>query len=145
MTASIILNKDDDWETPNQPYNEAIAEYRIFPKLDVCATRENRKCLDFFTKEQDGLKQEWKQDFFMNPPYSDVGNWIYKAWTQWKKWNVNGLCLVFSKTDTKWWHQYVEGQAEVHFIKGRLRFCKDGISGKDPAPYPSCWIIWRRR
>lgn len=67
------------------------------------------------------------------------------------------MVLVYSKTDTKWWHKYVEGKAEVHNIQGRLQFLDD--TGKPKmywnqakqrltkgyAPYPSCWIIYRKQ
>ena len=68
---------------------------------------------------------------------------------------VNALILTFAKTDVKWWHDFVEDTAEVHFIKGRIRFNdKDGKPAmfydkrkqkyvKGCAPYGSCWIIFR--
>lgn len=143
--ATIQLNKDDDWETPDYLYNQALLNYNVKPTLDVCATVLNRKCLDYFDRNQNGLLQEWNQDFFMNPPYSEVGLWVEKAYKEHLKYNVTGIALIFSKTDTKFWHDYIEQKADVYFIKGRIKFCKDGIPGKHPAPYPSCWVVWREK
>lgn len=52
--------------------------------------------------------------------------------------------LIPARTDTRWWHQYIDGNpnASVHFIKGRLKFG----GAKNPAPFPSAIVIftnWR--
>jgi len=67
-----------------------------------------------------------------------------KAYESHIKHNVTGLILVYAKTDTRWWHEFVENKAEVHFIKGRVKFYLDGQISKNSAPYPSCWIIYRK-
>lgn len=141
---SITIN--DEWGTESEIYFYGLNISKITPKLDVCATDDNAVLDNYFTKKQNGLLQEWNQDFFMNPPYSEITLWMEKAYNEHKKHNVNGLILVYAKTDTKWWHKYVEGIAEVHFIKGRLKFVTpEGELSKNSAPYPSCWIIYRRK
>ena len=140
----ISLSEDGEWETPPLILKKAMRDFDIYPSLDVCATPENRKCKNFYRPEEDGLQQDWKQDFFMNPPYSRTGEWVEKAYLEHKKWNVTGLTLLFSKTDTYWWHEYIENKAEIHFIRGRVRFLKNVELGKYHAPYPSVWVIWRR-
>ena len=141
-----IINENDEWGTPTLQLKKAMMDFDILPFLDVCATETNRKFTSFFSKESDGLSQNWNHDFFMNPPYSQIVSWMDKAYEQHKKHNVDALILVYAKTDTRWWHKYVEGIAEVHFIKGRLKFVKpDGTISKNSAPYPSCWIIYRKK
>ena len=149
---------DDRFEKNAHPlhtFQDACKTFKIKPKIDVCAEASNSKCEKFFSVEQDGLKQEWRQDFYGNFPYSEVAKWIEKAYIQHLKWNVNGLILCFSKTETKWWHSYVQGKAEVHFVKKRINFWKNGkipIKSTEknpkphsmPAPYPSCWLIFRK-
>lgn len=54
--------------------------------------------------------------------YSQITQWIKKAYEQHRKYNVDALILVFSKISTKWWHDYVEDKGEIHFQKGRIRF-----------------------
>ena len=81
----------------------------------------------------------------MNPPYSEIGKFMRFAREQHEKHNVDVLILAYAKVDTKWWHDYVEGRSEIHNIKGRIRFnCKHGYPKDNVAPYPSCWIIWRK-
>jgi site-specific DNA-methyltransferase (adenine-specific) len=48
------------------------------------------------------------------------------------------VVLVFSRTDTKWWWNYVQHRAEVRFVKGRIKF-----GGKANAPFPSALVIYR--
>lgn len=68
-----------EWETPQDFFDKLNEEYHF--ELDVCATAENAKCERYFTKEQDGLKQEWKGCCWMNPPYGkEIGVWMRKAY-----------------------------------------------------------------
>lgn len=158
----------DEYGTPWDILNTAKQRYKIFPQLDVCTNLANKKCDAYYTIDDNSLTKKWNMDFFMNPPYSQVEDFMRHAFFQHKINNVNGLILVYSKTDTDWWHSYVEEKAEVHFIHHRLRFLNE--NGKIPrfckkcrtsteniscencgnrtsinsAPYPSCWIIYRK-
>ncbi len=74
-----------------------------------------------------------------NPPYSDVKRWARKCYYEGHKPNTTIVMLVFCRTDTKWWWNYVQHKAEVRFIKGRLKF-----NGSDNnAPFPSALVIYR--
>lgn len=136
------IGVNDEWTTPPFLLRWAMLKFDVHPFLDVCATAENAQFQDFFTKEQDGLAQDWKCDFFMNPPYSEISKWIEKASNEVQKHKVTGLILTFAKTDTRWWHDYIEDKHEVHFIKGRIKFLLNG-QPKNSAPYPSCFIVMR--
>lgn len=48
------------------------------------------------------------------------------------------VCLVPSRTDTKWWHDYAMKGNEIRFIKGRLKFG----NSKNSAPFPSAIIVF---
>jgi phage N-6-adenine-methyltransferase len=132
MTSS----KSDNWPT-QQSFFEKINEEFGFD-LDVCASPENAKCEKYFTKEQDGLSQEWKGIVWCNPPYGrTIKNWIRKAYES----SLSGatvVLLVPSRTDTQWFQDFCM-KGEVRFIRGRLRFgdCKR------PAPFPSALVIFR--
>lgn len=168
QTHQIVVNENDMWETPPDKLEEAMIKYDITLTLDVCATQQNTKFNRYFPPEVNGLTQEWREDFFMNPPYSEINIWMRKAWEQHQKYNVNALILVFAKTSVKWWHEYVEGKGEVHFQKGRIRFLLNGIEpryctrckirfakeishcekcnctiSKSSPTYDSAWIIFR--
>lgn len=132
-------SKTDDWATP-QDFFDKVAERFPFT-LDVCATPENAKCEQFFTKEHDGLQQKWEGVCWMNPPYGrEIGHWVHKAYAS--SW-INGatvVCLVPARTDTKWWHDYCL-KGEIEFIKGRLKFG----GSKNSAPFPSALVVFRGR
>lgn len=73
-----------------------------------------------------------------NPPYSNVKAWIRKCYYEGHKPNTTVVALVFSRTDTRWWQNYVQHRCEVRFVKGRIKF-----GGKANAPFPSAICIYR--
>lgn len=128
MKRVLFSSQSDNWRTPEKIYNELNKEYNF--DFDPCPLKEN--------PEFDGLEIEWGKRNFINPPYSEVAKWIKKGYEENKK---GKLCvfLVASRTDTKWFHEYVLPYAkEIKFIKGRLKF--GGHSNS--APFPSVVIIF---
>jgi len=138
------ITVQDEWVTPKPLLRSAMVNFDVLPFLDVACTEENAQFFEHITKEDDALSKEWTLDFFCNPPYSHAYDFMKKAYESHIKHNVTGLILVYAKTDTRWWHEFVENKAEVHFIKGRVKFYLDGQISKNSAPYPSCWIIYRK-
>jgi site-specific DNA-methyltransferase (adenine-specific) len=131
-------SKAQTWSTPQDFYDRLDREFNF--TLDPCASDEDAKCAKYYTVEDDGLKQSWQgETVFMNPPYGrDIKKWIKKAFTEAKKPNTVVVCLVPSRTDTRYWHDYVMKSSEVRLIKGRLKF---GDS-KNAAPFPSAVVIF---
>ena len=76
---------------------------------------------------------------FCNPPYSKISDWCAKAFYETKKDNTLVVLLIPSRTDTRYFHDYIYGRAEIRFVKGRLKF---GDS-KNSAPFPSMIVIFR--
>lgn len=130
QTHQTVVSVNDLWETPPDRLRNFIIKHDVNPKIDVCASIQNKKFPKYFDFNDNALDKEWNEDFFMNPPYSEINIWIKKAYEQHKKHNVNALVLIFAKTGVKWWHEYVEGKAEVHFQRGRIRFLINGIAPK---------------
>jgi len=126
-----------DWATPLKIYDKLNAEFHF--TLDPCATEDNAKCDKYFTIKEDGLKQSWKGEVvFMNPPYGrDIKKWIEKAWNE-SRGGATVVCLVPSRTDTRWWHRYCM-KGEIRFIEGRLHF----DNHKWNAPFPSAIVIFK--
>lgn len=50
-------SKTDNWATPQDFFDELKKEFDF--TLDPCASEENHKCEKYFTKEDDGLSQDW--------------------------------------------------------------------------------------
>lgn len=57
LTEGLFTSKTDDWATPKALFDELDKTFHF--TLDVCASKENAKCAKFFTKDDDGLKQNW--------------------------------------------------------------------------------------
>ena len=144
MLQHSIVHRNPNWETPQELFDEACRKYKVRPSLDVCATRRNKKCALFFSK--DSLSKQWNRSFYMNPPYGKgiIDKWIKYAYEQHVKHNVTAMALIFAKTETKWWHKYIQDVAEVYFIKGRVHFQLNGKDVQNSAPYGSAWVIWRK-
>ena len=146
----------EDWATPQDFFDKCNAEFGF--TLDACATNENAKCLDYFTKEEDGLKQSWAgHRVWMNPPYGkDIPKWMAKAYHESQNGAEIVVCLVPARTDTKWWHDFAE-KGEKRFVKGRLKFLsvdgplrratKSVTEGRHAqnlgAPFPSVVVVFK--
>ena len=77
---------------------------------------------------------------FCNPPYGrGIGKWVEKAYMESQKPNTLVVMLIPARTDTKWFHEFIYGKAEVRFVKGRLKF--GGSKGN--APFPSMIVIFK--
>lgn len=131
-------SKTDLWYTPDDFYQKYNSVYNF--SLDVCATVENAKCDRFFTESEDGLKQQWEGVVWMNPPYGrTIKNWMQKAYES----SLEGatvVCLVPSRTDTQWWHEYAM-KGDIEFIRGRLKFG----GSKNSAPFPSAVVVFKSK
>jgi len=134
------MSKSNEWTTPPDFFNELNNKYKF--TLDPCCTKESALCDKYYTIEDDGLIQDWSNEIvFMNPPYGRViGKWIEKAYKESLKGAVV-VCLIPSRTDTRYWHNYIFPYAsDIKFIKGRLKFG----SGNAPAPFPSAIIEFKK-
>jgi phage N-6-adenine-methyltransferase len=129
-------SKTDLWATPQKFFDKYDAIFNF--TLDVCATKDNAKCAAYYTIEDNGLTQSWAGVCWMNPPYGrEIGVWMKKAYES----SLQGatvVCLVPSRTDTKWWHDYAM-QGQIEFIKGRLKFG----DAKNSAPFPSAIVVFK--
>lgn len=129
-------SKTDLHATPQDFFDELAKEFKF--ETDVCALPDNKKCERFFTPEQDGLKQAWTGVCWMNPPYGrQIGSWMKKAYDSMRENGATVVCLVPSRTDTRWWHEYAM-KGQIRFIKGRLKFGQ----AKNSAPFPSAIVIF---
>lgn len=134
----MFSSKTDMWATPQDVFDKLNEEFNF--NTDVCASSTNAKCSHYYTEQDNGLLQDWKGTCFMNPPYGrTIGQWVSKAYKESTK-GATIVCLLPSRTDTRWWHDnIIDNDAEVRFIKGRLKFGGHNNS----APFPSAIVIFR--
>ena len=137
INESWYTSNTQEWATPQKVFDELDAEFHF--TLDPCCSHENAKCEKHYTIEDDGLSKSWAGEIvFCNPPYKDMSKWAKKCYEE----SLNGtlvVMLVPARTDTRWFHDYIYGKAEIRFIKGRLKFG----NAKQSAPFPSMVVIYR--
>ena len=139
INKALFTSSSNEWSTPQDLY-DALNECFCFT-LDPCCTHENAKCEKHYTLEENGLLQSWHGErVFMNPPYGkNIVQWVLKAVEE----SIKGalvVALLPARTDTKWWKNYVEGHADLHFLHGRLKFG----GAKHSAPFPSVLAVYYR-
>jgi phage N-6-adenine-methyltransferase len=134
-------SKKDDWETPQFLFDALHNKYNF--TLDACASHENAKLPNYYTKKEDALIQKWGGRTFCNPPYNrSVGKWAKKAYEESQQPYNELVCLLIpARVDTSYWHEYIFGKAEITFLRGRLKFEIQGVSG-DPATFPSAIVVY---
>lgn len=138
MNAGMFSSKTDQWATPQDFFDKLDAEFHF--TLDAAADETNHKCERYYDKAHDGLENSWGGVTFCNPPYGrEIGKWVRKGYEESQK-GATVVMLLPARTDTRWFHDYIHGKAEVRFIRGRLRFG----DGKNSAPFPSMVVVYRK-
>ena len=138
ISPSLYSCRTDDWPTPQAFFDQLNREFKF--TLDPCASAENAKCRWFYTREDDGLKQNWRSHrVFCNPPYGKtMRDWARKCFEASEGGALVAL-LAHARTDTRWFHDWVYGKAdEIRFVRGRLKFG----DGSQSAPFPSLIAIF---
>ena len=146
VEAQLVSSKKQDWETPEKLFQRLDSEFGF--DLDAASDGKNAKCELFLTEEDDALSVPWRvgdvRTVFCNPPYGrGIGRWVEKAFREAEDNGLTGVLLIFARTDTSWWHDYVMKAATIRFIRGRLTFEVDGEPAASPAPAPSCVVVFK--
>ena len=148
VSSALFTSATSDWSTPPGLFARLDQEFNF--TVDVAASHANALCKRYYTEDNNGLTKDWVQHngdpevFWMNPPYGkDVHLWVGKASGTALDGGL-GVGLLPARTDTKWWHTYIEPirnrwlAGEVRFVRGRLKFG----GAKNPAPFPSVVVVF---
>jgi phage N-6-adenine-methyltransferase len=128
---------ENEWYTPAQ-YIEAARELLGGFDLDPAtsdAAQARVKAANWFTKEDDGLAQEWRGKVWLNPPYAQplIQQFVDKLVEEVEAGNVTeAILLTHNYTDTGWFHAAERAAANICFTRGRIRF--EGGDGSFAAP-----------
>lgn len=137
----------DEWGSPLDKFAQWNQEFKF--TLDPCGTKA-RLLPDIattYTKKDNGLTKNWKDHrVFVNPPYSDIKTWCKKCYDERNNAELIVL-LMFARTDTSYFHEYINNIAEVRFIRGRLKFfpIEHPNMKMTGATFASILCIYRRR
>ena len=125
----------DNWMTPIELLEELTNEFGEL--FDPCP-----KDFDY---SFDGLEISWSREkvCFVNPPYSKIKDWVKKCYDEWLP-GSEIVLLIPARTDTRYFHNYINDNAKVRFIKGRLKFIHPDGRNSKAAPFPSILCVFRR-
>lgn len=138
INSSMYTSNTDEWATPQELFDQLNNEFCF--DLDPCSTDENCKCEKHYTKDEDGLIQDWSgRRVFCNPPFSDMRKWVEKCYREGCKDNTLVVMLMPARTDTKYFHDFVLNRSEIRFCEKRLRFG----NSNNVAPFPVLIVIFR--
>jgi phage N-6-adenine-methyltransferase len=129
-----------EWATSPVLFRQLDEEFGF--TLDPCATEQTAKCARFFTREDNGLAQDWsKERVFMNPPFGrQIKWWMKKAWEESQR-GALVVCLVPARTDTAWWHDWAV-RGEVRFLRGRGHYVTPDGKRRGTEAFPSAIVVF---
>jgi len=120
-----------DWGTPPDEIGR-IHKVMGGIGLDPCSSekaQETVKAKRYFSKAEDGLRQDWTADsLFMNPPYArgEMEPFVDKFLEEWLAGKIGqATVLTDNRTETDWWHKLAAHAAAFVLPKGRVKFKKD--------------------
>lgn len=159
--------ENDVRRTPDSLYLPLHTEFRF--DLDAAASHENAKCKLYWTEQGlgrggviiapgNGLTGTWQGSrVFINPPFSQLGLWVNKAWFSSAELVV--MVVPGGRTEQGWWHEYVEpwrdGNAppaalapwasfKTRNLKGRTRFLDATGKSLDKPKFGCTLLIWSK-
>lgn len=129
-------NGKDEWLTPPILIKK-LGEFDLDPCSPINRPWDTAK--KHYTIEDDGLSCYWSGRVFCNPPYgTETGKWLKKCLS-----HGNCIVLIFARTETKNFFNYIWGKADaILFVKRRIRFFHvDGTEGQS-AGAPSVFVAY---
>ena len=128
---------ENEWYTPPE-YVEAARACLGSIDLDPATAPVAQKTVRaarFFTRDDDGLRHDWRGRVWLNPPYSqpDIARFIDKLLAEVDAGrSTQAILLTHNYTDTGWFHAAAGRCAAICFTRGRIRFVS--ASGEIAAP-----------
>lgn len=101
-------SRSDEYATIKELFKKLCIKYKIFPTLDVCATKENKKCKHYYfikeknpatgryrkTNRKNGLNLPWLESWWCNPPQTEAQEFIIKSHQENKLHNSPGIMII---------------------------------------------------
>lgn len=130
------------------PADFHVLQKRFRFTLDVAASAENTKLTNYYTKQDNGLAQDWSgYRVYCNPPYSDIAPWVRKAWAS-RRSDLVVMVLPNNRAEQGWWQELIEPYRDrpgsvlvTENVAGRMRFLKPGQSTIKPNERPPFGIV----
>lgn len=118
---------ENEWYTPAK-FIELAREVMGSIDLDPASSDKAQKQIqaeNYFTAKDNGLRQEWHGNIWLNPPYAQplIYDFAEKLVTECTEGRVSqAIMLTHNSTDTLWFHRVEEIAAALCFTRGRIAF-----------------------
>ncbi len=100
--------------------------------LDPCGKNNWNTAKRIIELPECGLKAEWKNMVWLNPPFNEAGPWAKKMSE-----HKNGIMLIPAKLDTEWFHKCVFSSFKsMLVIRGRVQFLNEQLEVVTTGAYP---------
>lgn len=110
-------HKSVEWYTPKWVFDELGIQFDLDP-ASPHDMDSHVPAVTKYTVFDDGLSQAWNGTVWMNPPYGrTTGAWIRRFIA-----HGDGIALVFSRTDAKWFQEMMNTCTGMIFLAGRIEF-----------------------
>lgn len=127
-----------EWYTPSyiiESAKKAMGGIDVDPASSVTANTFVEADF-YYTKDTDGLSNEWHGNVWMNPPYGQplINDFINTFCQKWDDGEFKqGIVLVNNATETRWFQSLLDVCDCVCFPKGRISYMdKNGEPSKTP-------------
>lgn len=150
-----LAHKDDMFETPDWLIKRIQKFTGLKFNIDICANEKNKKCHYYISVGENALKSNWKQDFahptvaFCNPARSINGQFVDKAFNEWKEHNIDIVMLLCwndlgNKYGEKLLPEIINGNIMVKNL-GKVKFYKNGIESKFVSRLTYFWAWFKKK
>lgn len=129
-------NYSNEWYTPKWLFGLLHEKFNF--TLDPASCEAANKGIPYYTKEQDGLKQDWSNErVFCNPPFSLSKEFVEKTLTL----TLPSVFLLPCRPETRYWHKWIwPGCSEVFIFNKRISFDLPGGKTSKSPPFATVLI-----
>ena len=127
------------WVTPKSFFDPLQVEFAL--QVDAAASPDNAMLPLYWTEIDSAFDHDWTgKRVWCNPPYGrkEIYRWVQRCATGGAE-----ICVALlpARTDNRWFHDFIykKPNAEIRFVKGRIRFSGTKGTGK----FPSMIVIFR--
>jgi len=122
FTGKRFKGYSDEWYTPPRIVS-ALGPF----DLDPCAGPMKHAAQNLRHPDECGLSVAWAGRVWLNPPYSNVHEWLAKFIG-----HGNGIALVNARPETKWFQHLAVTASGILWLRGRIKFQMPDGASKHP-------------
>lgn len=120
MTHEKAVGKTEEWYTPKYIFDYLGLQFDLDPCSPGVDIAKWIPADLHYTQLDDGLSKQWNGRVWLNPPYGrSMPEWLSKLAS-----HGNGIALVFSRTETMWFHKFVPAAHAVCFVTPKIHFIR---------------------